>query len=90
MISTEEQNHNDKLYEELKALYPHLLPEQLIEAGQNLDVYIEHTIQQFERIRQDPERYKTLVALTGREPSRYDDGVRKTPPTKPPSTCLEK
>jgi hypothetical protein len=70
----------DKLHQELKALYPNLTHEQLIEAGENLDLYIEHTIQQFERIREDPERYKKFLALTGREPSRYDDGVCKTPP----------
>jgi hypothetical protein len=83
-------NPDDKLYEELKALYPHLSHEELIEAGQNLDTYIDHTIGQFERIRQDPERYKTFLVLTELKGSRYDESDDTLPssPSQSP-TCLE-
>jgi hypothetical protein len=81
----------EKLSQELKVLYPNLTDEQLVVAGEILDTYIDHTIAQFERICQDPERYKKFLALTGRDSPRYDGIEQISPDTSAqPSQCLEK
>lgn len=49
----------------IKDLYPHLTDEQLREAEENLDRYLEHALRVYERLRADPEawaRYKALTA----------------------------
>jgi hypothetical protein len=80
----------EQLYKELKELYPRLTHEELIEAGQNLDIYIDHVVSQFERIRKDPAAYSKFLALTGWKPAQYDDDAFVLPAKLQPPTCLEK
>jgi len=70
MTATPEQ---DKLCKTLQALYPNLTDEEMIEAREKIDTYIEQTMLQYERIRQNPEEYKKFLALTSRDSSGYDE-----------------
>ncbi len=55
-----EQNQIDP---EFRKLYPNLTDEQLMEAQENFDRYIEHAVKMFERIRKDPEEYARFMLL---------------------------
>lgn len=48
----------------LAELYPHLTPEELIEAEKNLDDYLDLMVEMFSRIKSDPEAYARFRALT--------------------------
>jgi len=79
-MSQNQEQHSDRTdASDLAAIYPDLTPHRLQEAEENLEAYIEHTLVMYERIRQDPEAYRQLRALTGRASSGYDD-IGRTPP----------
>lgn len=48
----------------IQDLYPHLNEEQLKEAEETLERYIELSIQMYRRIKADPEAYAQFIALT--------------------------
>jgi len=48
----------------IRDLYPHLNEEQLKEAEENLERYLELSIRIYERIRNDPQAYAAFRALT--------------------------
>jgi len=56
----------------IRDLYPHLNDEQLKEAEENLERYLELTLRIYDRIRQDPEAYARFKTLTGSAADRYD------------------
>lgn len=85
MISNSEgQDRGHTITDELKALYPNLTDEQILEARDNMDTYIEQSMLQYERIRQDPDAYRKFRALTGRNFGRYDESGRVLPAINPP------
>lgn len=49
---------------EIRDLYPNLSEKELEEAEETLTAYIEAVIHIYDRIRQDPEAYEQLKALT--------------------------
>jgi hypothetical protein len=53
-------------------LYPYLSDEQLKEAEENLERYLELTLRIYNRIRQDPDAYARFKTLTARGEDRYD------------------
>ena len=48
----------------IRDLYPHLNEEQLKEAEENLERYLELVLRIYERIHNDPEAYSAFKALT--------------------------
>jgi hypothetical protein len=48
----------------IRDLYPHLDEEQLEEAEENLERYLELVLRIYERIQKDPEGYSAFKALT--------------------------
>lgn len=48
----------------IRELYPDLNYEQLVEAEENLDRYIEHAIRMYRRIQSDPQTQAQFMALT--------------------------
>ena len=61
---------------QINDLYPDLSIDELKQAKENLDLYLEHTLRIFERIRKDPEASARLAALTGKATSLYDTGQK--------------
>ena len=55
----------------IRDLYPDFDAEQLKEAEDNLDRYLELAVHMYERIRQDPEEYARFQSLTDYAPDRY-------------------
>ncbi len=55
----------------IRALYPRLSEEELREAEENLDRYLELALRIYERVRGDPQAYARFRALTAsrREPT---------------------
>jgi len=53
-------------------LYPHLNDEELKQAEENLDRYLELALQIYDRIRQNPEEYARFEALTASPADRHD------------------
>ena len=68
-------------YTTLRELYPHLTEEQLEEAEENIEGYLEVVLRMYERIRNDPVAYAEFKALTASrrggtmEPRRSDPAV---------------
>jgi hypothetical protein len=61
----------------IRDLYPDLDDEQLKEAEENLERYLELTLRIYNRIRQDPDAYARFKTLTARGEARYDKGGQK-------------
>jgi hypothetical protein len=57
----------------IRDLYPHLNDEQLKEAEENLDRYLELALRIYDRIRQDPDAYDQFKTLTDSTKDRYDE-----------------
>jgi hypothetical protein len=53
-------------------LYPHLGDQELKDAEENLNRYLESAIRMYERIRQNPEEYTRFKTLTSRAADQYD------------------
>jgi len=74
--------HNEKPSNEpavtIRDLYPHLNDEQLKEAEENLDRYLELTLRIYDRIRQDPDAYARFKTLTASAADRYDGGGQRS------------
>lgn len=64
----------------IKDLYPHLNDEQLKEAEQNLDEYLEIVLRIYDRILSDPKAYRRFKSLTAARKDHYDI-ERKVEPT---------
>ena len=62
----------------IRDLYPHLNDEQLKEAEENLERYLEVTLRVYDRIRQDPDAYARFKTLTGSTEDRYDEGGQRS------------
>jgi hypothetical protein len=60
----------------LKELYPTLTDNQLKEAEENLDGYLEIVWRIYQRVSSDPEAYEKFKALTASRKKSYD-GARK-------------
>ena len=60
----------------IRDLYPHLNGEQLKEAEESLERYLELTLRIYGRIRQDPDAYARFQTLTARGEDRYDGRQR--------------
>jgi len=56
----------------IRDLYPDLNDEQLKEAEENLERYLELTLRTYDRIRQDPDAYARFKTLTASARDRYD------------------
>ena len=63
----------------LRDLYPKLDAQQLREAEENLDRYLELALQTYERIRNDPDAYARFRALTDSMPAPTMNGKRSNP-----------
>ena len=63
----------------IRDLYPHLNEEQLEEAEENLERYLELVLRIYERIRNDPEAYSAFKALTASRESPIIKAERSTP-----------
>lgn len=63
----------------IKDLYPDLTDEQLTEAEENFDLYLEVIWRIHQRIRSDPEAYSHFKTLTGLRQKEYDN-VQKVEP----------
>ena len=59
-------------------LYPNLNDEQLKEAEENLERYLELTLRIYNRIRLDPDAYARFKTLTARGEDRYDKGRQRS------------
>ncbi|MDA2938742.1 hypothetical protein MYX75_10835 [Acidobacteria bacterium AH-259-A15] len=64
----------------IRDLYPQLDEEQLKEAEENLDRYIELALRMYERIRLDPEAYRQFKALTAQRDAAMMRNTRSKPP----------
>jgi hypothetical protein len=66
-------------------LYPHLTNEQLKEAEENLQRYLELAVRIYERIRTDPKAYSQFRSLTGSGqcPSMHGKGSNTSTETNP-------
>jgi hypothetical protein len=66
-------------------LYPHLTEEQLQEAEENLQRYLELAVRIYERIRTDPKAYSQFRSLTdsGQCPSMHGKRSNTSTETKP-------
>ncbi len=62
----------------IRDLYPHLDDEQLKEAEENLERYLELTLRIYDRIRQDPDAYARFKTLTACGEDRYDKGRQRS------------
>jgi hypothetical protein len=62
----------------IRDLYPDLDDEQLKEAEENLQRYLELTLRIYDRIRQDPDAYARFKTLTGSAEVRYDGGGQRS------------
>ena len=62
----------------VRDLYPHLNDEQLKEAEENLERYLELALRIYDRIRQDPDAYARFKTLTARGEDRYDKGRQRS------------
>ena len=60
----------------IKDLYPLLNEEQLKEAEEDLDGYLEAVWQIYQRIRSDPAAYARFKALTGARMRSYDEELK--------------
>lgn len=58
--------------EEIRRLFPHLCDDQLVEAGENIDAYLEVLLGIYERLRNDPDAYRRFEAV--REECRLSSG----------------
>lgn len=69
---------NRKLEEDItiRDLYPHLNDEELKEAEENLERYLELILRIYERIINDPEAYSTFKALTTSKQSPMMEGKK--------------
>ncbi len=56
----------------IRNLYPRLSDEELAEAEENLDRYVEHALRMYERIKRDPETPARFRALTASLRKAYD------------------
>lgn len=63
-----------KVAPSVRDLYPHLSEEELHEAEENLDRYLELILRIYERIERDPETYERLqAALRGEKKPNIDE-----------------
>jgi hypothetical protein len=63
-----EGNHSNKKSKTLAELYPNLTPEELKEAEDNLDRYIDLSLRIFAHVKANPEEYGRFKALTAKKP----------------------
>ena len=74
---------NDKLAKEsgptMRDLYPALSDQQLKEAEENLETYLELALRIYDRIRSDPESYSQFRALTASDRKATIDVERSNP-----------
>jgi len=63
----------------LPDLYPELSEEELKEAEETLDLYLEHALRMYERMKQDPAAYAALKALTAAKGSSTMEPKRSNP-----------
>ena len=63
----------------IRELYPDLSDEQLKEAEENLERYLELALRIYERIRSDPEAYSQFRALTASRHTATIDVERSNP-----------
>jgi len=68
----EDSESGAKQHISIRDLYPHLNDEQLKEAEENLNRYLELALRMYDRIRQDPEAYVRFKTLTDSAKDRYD------------------
>ena len=59
--------------EEIRRLFPDLRDDQLVEAGENFDAYIESALRIYERIRSNPEAYRQFRACLERDRNESSD-----------------
>lgn len=73
----------------IRDLYPGLDAEQLKEAEENLERYVELALRIFERIRSDPDTYAQFRSLTdsSRSSSMHDARSSSTSPSNPSSSA---
>ncbi len=62
-----------KAANEIRKLYPNLTDEELLEAEENLDRYLEHTLRLYERIKNDPVEYARFTKLLAESKARNPD-----------------
>jgi hypothetical protein len=62
----------------IRDLYPHLNDEQLKDAEENLNRYLELTLRIYDRVRQDVAAYARFKTLTGSAEDRYDEGGQRS------------
>jgi hypothetical protein len=67
VVEMENQDHVGQAGPTLRDLYPHLSPEELKEADENLSRYIQLALRIYDRVRNDPEAYARFKALTASE-----------------------
>jgi hypothetical protein len=67
----ESSESGTKQHISVRDLYPHLNDEQLKEAEENLERYLELTLRIYDRIRRDPDAYARFKTLTARGEDRY-------------------
>ena len=63
----------------IRDLYPHLNEEQLKEAEENLERYLDLSIRMYERIRNDPQAYAAFKALTASRQNLMMEDKRSNP-----------
>ena len=63
----------------IRDLYPGLSDEQLKEAEENLERYLELALRMYDRIRSDPEAYSRFRALTASDRNATIDVERSNP-----------
>jgi hypothetical protein len=59
-----EENHSNKPSPHIADLYPDLNEEELLEAEENLDRYLELALRIFSRVKSNPEEYARFKSLT--------------------------
>lgn len=63
----------------IRDLYPHLSEEELKEAEENLERYLELSLRMYERIRSDPKAYAQFKALTASNTKATMESYRSNP-----------
>lgn len=76
------QHHNNREIT-IRDLYPNLNDEQLREAEEILERYIELAVQMYNRIKADPEAYAELIALTDKRRAARIKGKQSNPSSSP-------
>lgn len=80
----ESTHHKDREIT-IRDLYPNLSEEQLREAEEVLDRYIELAVRMFKRIKADPKAYARFIALTDKKRASTIDN-KQSPPSNPSQT----